>query len=185
MTTGTVSEQMRFAAVGLMRGLDDEQRAQAALPFAGEAARRWLDYRPSRRPGVCLGLLSLNARKAAHRLLATALSDRAYAQAMAIIALEEVLDRQEGWQFGRHSSDYWVSVFGEPAADEPWSWRFEGHHLSGSMTLRGEDVSPPPVLLGANPAPATYPRPAGSRPPPPGEDPAQGLIQGRGPSGRA
>ena len=119
MTTGTVSEQMRFAAVGLMRGLDDEQRAQAALPFADEAARRWLEYRPSRRPGVCLGLLSLNARKAAHRLLATALSDRAYAQAMAIIALEEVLDRQEGWQFGRHSSDYWVSVFGEPVADEP------------------------------------------------------------------
>ncbi len=87
MTTGTVSGKMRSAAVALVRGLDDEQRAQAALPFADEAARRWLEYRPSRRAGVCLGLLSLNARKAAHRLLATALSDRAYAQAMAIIAL--------------------------------------------------------------------------------------------------
>src|SRR5260221_9185093 len=167
MPTGTVSEQMRSAAAGLVRGLDDEQRAQAALPFADEAARRWLEYRPSRRPGVCLGLLSLNARKAAHRLLATALSDRAYAQAMAIIALEEVLDRQEGWQFGRHSSDYWVSVFGEPAADEPWSWRVEGDHPSVSMTLRGGGVSPPPVFPWVHPAPLTHPRPAGSPPPPP------------------
>src|SRR5258706_9921756 len=181
MTTGTVSEQMRFAAVGLMRGLDDEQRAQAALPFAGEAARRWLDYRPSRRPGVCLGLLSLNARKAAHRLLATALSDRAYAQAMAIIALEEVLDRQEGWQFGRHSSDYWVSVFGEPAADEPWSWRVEGDHLSVSMTLRGGGGSPAPVLPCANPARLTYAGPAVFPPPAPAEDLAQALIDGLGP----
>ncbi len=185
MTTGTVSERMRSAAVALVRGLDDEQRAQAALPFANEAARRWLEYRPSRRPGVCLGLLSLNARKAAHRLLATALSDRAYAQAMAIIALEEVLDRQEGWQFGRHSSDYWVSVFGEPAADEPWSWRFEGHHLSVSMTLRGEDVSPAPVFLGANPARVSYAGLAVSRPLAPEEDLAHALIEELGPSGRA
>ena len=42
--------------------------------------------------------LSPAGRKAAHRLLATALSDRGYAQAMAIIALEEVLDRAEGWR---------------------------------------------------------------------------------------
>src|SRR5260221_5094697 len=147
MTTGTVSEQMRSAAVGLGRCLADAQRARSALPFADEAARRWLESRPSRRPGVCLGLLSLNARKAAHRLLATALSDRAYAQAMAIIALEEVLDRQEGWQFGRHSSDYWVSVFGEPAADEPWSWRFRGAPLSVGMRLRGGGGSPAPGLL--------------------------------------
>src|SRR5258706_7699353 len=167
MTTGTVSEQMRFAAVGLMRGLDDEQRAQAALPFAGEAARRWLDYRPSRRPGVCLGLLSLNARKAAHRLLATALSDRAYAQAMAIIALEEVLDRQEGWQFGRHSSDYWVSVFGEPAADEPWSWRVVGADLSVRIARGGGGGSPRPGVLGANSAPVTHAGPGKAPPPAP------------------
>src|SRR5260221_12687371 len=185
MTTGTVSERMRSAAVALVRGLDDEQRAQAALPFADEAARRWLEYRPSRRPGVCLGLLSLNARKAAHRLLATALSDRAYAQAMAIIALEEVLDRQEGWQVGRHRSDYWVSVFGEPAADEPWAWRFEGHHLSVSMTLRGEDVSPAPVFLGANPARVSYAGLAVSRPLAPEEDLAHALIEELGPGGRA
>jgi len=55
------------------------------------------------------------ARKAAFRLLATGLSEHAYAQALTIIALEEVLARREGWRRGRHIGDYWVSVFGDPA----------------------------------------------------------------------
>jgi Protein of unknown function (DUF3500) len=185
MTVSTVSEQMRSAAMTLLRAMDDEQRAQAALPFGDEPARRWLEYRPHPRPGACLALLDPAARKAAHRLLATGLSDRAYAQAMAIIALEEVLDRRERWQHGRHSGDYWVSVFGAPAADEPWSWRFEGHHLSASMTLLGEDVSPAPVFLGANPARVVYAGRAVSGPLAPEEDLARALIEEMGPAGRA
>jgi Protein of unknown function (DUF3500) len=185
MTTGSVSQQMRSAAMVLLRAMDGEQRAQAELPFGDAAARRWLEYRPRRRPGACLALLEPAARKAAHRLLATGLSDRAYAQAMAIIALEEVLDRREHWQLGRHSGDYWVSVFGAPGADQPWSWRFEGHHLSVTMTLVGDDVSPAPVFLGANPARVTYAGRAVSGPLTPEEDLAHELIEEIGPGGRA
>jgi hypothetical protein len=92
-----------------------------------------------------------DTRKAAHRLLATALSPPAYAQAMAAIALEEVLDRRESWRRGRHSEDYKVIVFGAPG-DDRWAWRFEGHHLSVTMTVVDGVVSPAPVFLGANPA---------------------------------
>jgi hypothetical protein len=70
---------------------------------------------------------------------------------MAVIALEEVLDRREGWAGGRHSEDYRVVVFGEPG-DGRWAWRFEGHHLSVTMTVVDGVVSPAPVFLGANPA---------------------------------
>ncbi len=176
---------MRSAAVALLQALDDEQRPHAALSFENEAARRWLEYRPARRPGACLAVLSPAGRKAAHRLLATALSDRGYAQAMAIIALEEVLDRRERWQRGRHSGDYWVSIFGDPADDAPWSWRFEGHHLSVTMTLLGDDVSPAPLFLGANPACVSYAGLAVSRPLAPEEDLARALLQELGPAGRA
>jgi len=185
MTAATVAAEMRSAATVLLRALDDEQRALAALPFADEPARRWLEYRPRQRPGASLALISPPARKAACRLLATALSDRAYAQAMAIIALEEVLDRREGWRRGRHSGDYWVSVFGEPARDEPWGWRFEGHHLSVSMTLHGRQVSPAPVFFGANPARVSYAGQAVSRPLAPEEDMALALLDELGPRGRA
>ncbi|MEN3309000.1 MAG: hypothetical protein V7603_5202 [Micromonosporaceae bacterium] len=143
------------AAGRLLELLDDEQAAAARHPFADDAARRWIEYRPQKRPGASLSGLSEPARKAAHQLLATALRPHAYAQAMAIVALEEVLDRAEGWRRGRHSEDYWVAVFGEPG-DERWGWRFEGHHLSVSMTVDADEVYPTPVFLGANPATVSY-----------------------------
>jgi hypothetical protein len=185
MTGSGTAAQMRRAAMALLGTLGDQQLAQAALPFGDDAARRWLEYRPLQRPGACLAVLSPAARKAAHRLLSTALSDTGYAQAMVIIALEEVLDRQEQWQLGRHSGDYWVSMFGDPAGDEPWSWRFEGHHLSVTMTIAGDDVSPAPIFLGANPASVTYSGYTLSRPLAPEEDLARALLEALGPAGRA
>jgi Protein of unknown function (DUF3500) len=105
MAADSLSAQMRSAATVLLAALDAEQHALAARSFDDDAARRWLEYRPLPRPGACIAELSAAARKAAHRLLATGLGDHAYAQAMVIIALEEVLDRREGWQQGRHSGD--------------------------------------------------------------------------------
>ena len=175
---------MRSAALALLAALDDEQRALAARPFEDDAARRWLEYRPRHRPGASIAGMRETPRKAAHRLLATGLSDHAYAQAMSIIALEEVLDRREQWRRGRHSNDYWVSVFGDPAGDAPWSWRFEGHHLSVTMTVAGDHVSPAPVFFGANPACVSYAGRPVSRPLAPEEDLAQVLLDAMDPAER-
>jgi Protein of unknown function (DUF3500) len=185
MAADSVPGQMRSAATALLNALDGQQHALAARSFTDDAARRWLEYRPRPRPGACIADMNRDARKAAHRLLATALSEHAYTQAMAIIALEEVLDRREGWQHGRHSGDYWVSVFGDPADDEPWSWRFEGHHLSVTMTVVGDEISPAPVFLGANPARVSYAGRAVSLPLAPEEDLAQALLDALGPAERA
>src|SRR5262249_42528213 len=122
----TIETSMRSAAVALLAGLDDRLRAGAQHPFDDEAGRGRSEDRPPPRPGVSLADLDPAARKAAHRLLATGLSPHAYAQAMTILALEEVLDRAEGWERGRHSNDYAVLVFGDPQRDERWGWRFEG-----------------------------------------------------------
>jgi hypothetical protein len=180
MSAESLAGQMRTAAVSLLGRLDEEQRALAARPFADDAARRWLEYRPRRRPGACLAELTPAARKAAHRLLATGLSEHAYAQAMGIVALEEVLDAREQWQRGRHSGDYWVSVYGDPEDGQPWSWRFEGHHLSVTMTVAGQEVSPAPVFFGANPACVSYAGRPVSRPLGPEEDLVRALLDALG-----
>ncbi len=185
MADDSLPGQMRSAATSLLTALDGQQRALAARPFADDAARRWLEYRPEPRPGACIADMDRAGRKAAHRLLATALSEHAYAQAMAVIALEEVLDRREGWRQGRHSNDYWVAVFGDPAGDEPWSWRFEGHHVSVTMTVLGDEISPAPVFLGANPARVSHAGHPVSRPLAPEEDLARALLAEVGPAGRA
>jgi len=180
-----IAQEMSGAATALLTTLSEDQRKLAAHPFDDDAARRWLEYRPEQRPGACIAELSLPARKAAHRLLATALSDHAYAQAMTIIALEEVLDRQEAWTRNRHSGDYWVNIFGDPETANPWGWRFEGHHLSVSMTIAGAEVSPAPVFFGAHPARVSYAGRTVSRPLAPEEDLARALLDAMGPTGRA
>jgi hypothetical protein len=184
MARDEVATSMRGAASALLRVLDDERRAEVAHPWPDDANRRWIEYRPRPRPGVSLADLDGPARKAAHRLLATGLSLPAYAQVMVVLALEEVLDRQEDWTRGRHSDDYRVAIFGDPGGDAPWGWRFEGHHLSVSMTVAGDRVSPAPVFLGANPA---YVNHAGSpvvRPLAPEEDLARALLDAMGPVAR-
>jgi hypothetical protein len=182
--SGELGASMRAAAGALLRALGDERRADVARPWPDDQDRRWIEYRPRPRPGGSLADLSGPARKAAHRLLATGLSEPAYAQAMVVMALEEVLDRREGWRRGRHSDDYWVVVFGDPAA-AAWGWRFEGHHLSVSMTVAGDEVSPAPVFLGANPAFVTHAGRPVVRPLGPEEDLARALLDAMGPAGRA
>jgi Protein of unknown function (DUF3500) len=176
---------MRSAAGDLLAQLDDQDRALAVRPFADDATRRWLEYREGRRPGACLAGFTVAARKAAHRLLATALSKHSYAQAMSVVALQEVLDREEAWERGRHSGDYWIDIFGDPAADDAWAWRFEGHHLSVAMTVDGDGVSPGPLFLGANPACVSYAGRPVSRPLAPEEDLARALLDALTPAHRA
>jgi hypothetical protein len=142
---------MAREAADLLALLDERQRAEGTRPFDADADRRWIEYRPQARPGLLLAGLGTAARKAVFRLVATGLSPAAFAQTMAIIGLEEVLDRREGYARHRHSEDYRVLVFGTPG-DDRWGWRFEGHHLSVTMTVADGVVSPAPVFLGANPS---------------------------------
>jgi hypothetical protein len=174
---------MHTAALALLDRLDDRGRALAHRPLDDQRLR-WLEYRPRERPGVCLTDLDRDGRKAAHRLLATGLSPHAYAQAMTIVALEEVLDRQEGWRRGRHSNDFWVVVYGDPREDA-WAWRFEGHHLSVTMTVAGGEVHPTPVFLGANPAAVRYAGRSVVRPLAIEEDLARTLLEAMGAPARA
>jgi Protein of unknown function (DUF3500) len=177
--------QMATLAAELLGSMTSGQRARAAYDFADDGARRWLEYRPEPRPGLCLAHTSPATRKIAHRLLASALSEHAFAQAMAIISLEEVLDRRERGARGRHSGDYWAAVFGDPENPAaPWSWRFEGHHLSVTMTIAGGQVSPAPLFLGAHPARVTYAGRVVSRPLGPEEDLALALLDALSPAAR-
>jgi hypothetical protein len=174
---------MRTAASALLSALPADVRSKVQLPFE-DSQRRWIQYTPMSRPGAELCDLGTVGRKWAHRLLASALSPAAYAQANAVMALEEVLDRVENWRNGRRSDNYSVIVFGGPD-DGVWGWRFEGHHLSVSMTLDGDRVAPTPVFLGANPARMGHAGAVVLRPLAPEEDVARALLTELGPKHRA
>jgi Protein of unknown function (DUF3500) len=141
---------MTAAARSLLSSLPLERRKDACFPFPSPIRSQW-SYFPGQRPGIALPGLSVAGRKAAHQLLATALSRPAFTQAVTIMALEEVLDLDERGQVGRRSDGYHVAVFGSPG-DDGWAWRFEGHHLSVNVTVTAGRPVVGPLFLGANPA---------------------------------
>ena len=145
-----IDHAMTTVAESLLSALPPGGRQHACYPFTGPARSQW-SYLPGPRRGIALSELGTAGRKAAHRLMATALSRAAFAQAVTIMAFEEVLDLDEQGRLGRHSSGYHIAIFGSPG-DDAWAWRFEGHHLSVNVTVVAGQPVVAPLFLGANPA---------------------------------
>jgi hypothetical protein len=149
---GTAAK-MRGAAQAMIAGVDERRRSRLVLPFADAARTDW-HYTPRSRPGLSFADLDPKQRESVHALLKTALSEIGHRKVVNIIELELVLRELElSGAFFRDPEKYWIVFFGAPEARAPWGWRFEGHHLSLSFTLRGERaIASTPSFFGANPA---------------------------------
>lgn len=179
-------ERMAQAAADWLAALTVEQRRKAALPFDGEERQRWF-YTPTERAGLPLVEMDPIQRQRARRLLAAGLSRPGYAAAAAIMALEYLLDQEEGWRTDypgrtvptarRDPELYFFAVFGEPGGRAPWGWRVGGHHIALHYTIvDGRIVAPVPCFFGAHPAEAPLVGPGRLRPLAGEEDLARALV---------
>ena len=175
---------MLSAAAALLGSVDRPARERLLIPFDDPRRLRW-SYLPGERLGLPLRAMDGDQRLLAHRLLRTALSLPALAQAVTVTAWETVLEAVEGRDDGRRDPGrYHVTIFDPPSPSGRWAWRFEGHHLSVSVTLRGETpVAATPLFLGANPARVWFESGRALRPVGVEEDLARELLVGLG--GRA
>ncbi len=181
---GLVARRMAGAAVAFLGALDAEQRPVASWPFpADEERRRWF-YTPTDHGGIVLGDLRPGQQRLAMRLVATGLSRPGFVTVSAIMGLENILDELEGftasWGFerGRDPARYYLRVFGDPASDSAWSWRFGGHHVSiQHVVVDGAVVASTPCFLGSDPACAPLLGPHPLRPLAGAEDLARDLVQ--------
>ncbi len=135
--------------------LSDELKAKGAFAFDDAERTNW-HFVPNRYPGVELGMLDLDQRRAVHGILRTALSGRGYFETVDIFALETVLRdaaKAAGQAFEHRDAErYSVAVFGEPSEDGSWGFRLQGHHVSLNLTFAGGRlVGATPRFLGANP----------------------------------
>lgn len=151
----TVAERMGEAAAALLASLAPDQRAKTCFTLDDQERFRWF-YTPNPRNGLPLAEMERDQQRLAHQLATTGLSRAGYFTATTIIGLESALDAVERWgrpDRGRDPLLYYVSLFGEPHARQPWGWRFEGHHISLNYTIvDGRVVSPTPTFFGSNPA---------------------------------
>ncbi len=158
-----VAAAMAEAAAGWIERLDEAGHPRGVWAWPGSQAAdaervRWY-YTPTDHGGLTLHEMAPHQQRAAMRLLATGLSEPGYVTAATIMGLENVLDRNEGFSTGfardrgRDPGMYYLRVFGDPAGEGPWGWRFGGHHISVSHLVSGGEVAAStPCFLGADPA---------------------------------
>jgi hypothetical protein len=144
---------MAETAADFLDALDDEQCAKTTFAFDDTAERTDWGYFPREHKGLPLHEMTIAQQKAAHALVSSALSIPAYARVTSIMALESVLNLIEERRADavRDPGRYFVNIFGSPGT-EPWTWRFEGHHVCLNFTIAGGEVFSTPIFLGANPA---------------------------------
>ncbi len=156
-TPAATGRAMAGAANAFLKDLNAGQRSKAGFEFEDDT-RFEFRFTPRARTGLPLKEMTEPQRVNAHALLRTGLSMRGYANATAIIDLENVLKAIEPLRTGpnaivRDPEMYFVSIYGDPNGKAPWAWKFEGHHLSVNFTLvDGRPIVFAPSFFGSNPA---------------------------------
>ncbi len=135
----------RQQLTALLREWDDEDRTT------------WF-YTPTDHGGLPLSGQRPAQQQMTMRLVAEGLSVAAYNTVAAVMGIENVLDRAEGFsrdwgrERGRDPGLYWLRIFGRPGAQR-WGWRFGGHHVSLNYVIDGGRlVSATPCFIGSDPA---------------------------------
>jgi hypothetical protein len=144
---------MREAATAFLASLTPEQRTKASMGFDDAERLVWQEA-PGVRSGVVLRDLNEAQRKLAMALLRSGTGERGYQKIQMSIAREPVLSALQQTPQGqalRAPDLFYITIFGTPSAAAPWSWTFEGHHISTHFTVRGTQVSTAPMFLGSQP----------------------------------
>ncbi|MEO9894702.1 DUF3500 domain-containing protein [Aurantibacter sp.] len=140
----SLSEDLKAKAIF---SLDDEERFN-------------MKYIPISRKGPRFHDFNEIQKSAAIDLLKSSLGEEGFRKSKDIMSLEKVLrviedDDNDLMPDGRPRRDplnYHFLIFGDPASENPWGWKFEGHHLSLNFTSSdGKISSATPIFFGANP----------------------------------
>lgn len=98
-----------------------------------------------------MGDLNEQQIKLACDLLAAVMSPQGYGKARNIPLADDRLLRNGQRRPGFGAEDYWLAVFGEPSATEPWALQFDGHHLAINLAFHGDKMSMSPTFIGTQP----------------------------------
>jgi hypothetical protein len=149
--TGEADPALVAAAARYLDSLDTDQRRRHVVSIDSPVWREWTNAFPRWPPtGTLLIDLAEHQRGAAMAMIAASLSDRGYARLRDIMRLDQALGDLIGYMQDTLSEwVYFLTVFGEPSATEPWGWQLMGHHLDMHCFVMGEQVVLTPMFMGA------------------------------------
>lgn len=160
LSTSKISAQdLSDKANTFLESLSEELRAKTVFAIDDEE-RFNMNYVPIPRKGPRFHDFDTTQKAAAIDLLKSSLSEEGYRKSKEIMSLEGILrvienDDNDKMPDGRPRRDplnYHFSIFGDPGSENPWGWRFEGHHLSLNFTSSNNSISSStPTFFGTNP----------------------------------
>ncbi|MGB5359825.1 MAG: DUF3500 domain-containing protein, partial [Eudoraea sp.] len=152
------AQGLNALATDFLNTLDPELKSKTIFTLDSEE-RLNFNFIPIIRKGPTFHDFNDEQKQAAMALLRASLSAEGFRKTKEIIALENVLLELEGGNFkmpdgsGRDALNYHFCVFNDPATEQFWGWRFEGHHISFNFVgSSGKIVASTPSFLGSNPA---------------------------------
>lgn len=169
MASGEPAVRMSEAAAGLLKSLDESERA--ALQFAWDAPARFqwsnLPFSMVEPDGLMVADMSDASRSALYRLLSASLSSQGYAKVASIMRSDDILrdtlepqvaeqPQSDDEKFfarlagGYASGNFGVAIYGDPE-DDTWGWQLDGHHIGANFTVTDDRVAFTPLFLGSNP----------------------------------
>jgi hypothetical protein len=144
--------------------LTDEQRKAVHFEIDSAVWRSWSNMHVFLlRHGLLLDELGERRREAALDIVRSSLSAAGYDSARDVMKLNhhagEITGRTS--EFGEWY--YWISIFGQPSATEPWGWQIDGHHLIINCFFLGDQLVMTPDFRGSEPNFAKSGKYAGTR----------------------
>jgi hypothetical protein len=150
--TGISTQPIVDAVNAFASLLTPAQRSTVHFPIDSDQWRCWQNMHCFLlRHGLLLDGLSHEQRQAALNILRASFSAAGFENARDIMRLNhhaaELTGRHD--EFGEWL--YWVSLFGEPSAAEPWGWQIDGHHLIVNCFILGDQLVMTPDFRGSEP----------------------------------
>jgi hypothetical protein len=137
-----------------VKTLTPEQSLNTVFPFDSEE-RYNFHFVPLARKGITFNEMNAAQRSAAMALLRSCVSESTFQKIEAIRQLEDLLkeiEKRPADDHYRDTGNHHFSIFGIPANNTIWGWRFEGHHMSFNFSFdKKQLISGTPAFLGSNP----------------------------------
>ena len=151
-STGVSTTPIREAAEAFLASLTADQRARTTFPVDDDEWRKWMNQHFYVRQGVGFDEMDEAQREAAFGLMRASLSADGLKLSRDIMNLNRTLGELNGDNFAEYNEWlYWITVMGEPSADQPWGWQVDGHHLIVNYFVLGDQVVMTPLFVGSEP----------------------------------
>ena len=131
---------LQAAATDFLNSLDAQRTKATRFEFGGRAHKNWNFMGTYVKPGLPLERMTKAQKQAGYNLLSKALSKQGYEKLRLIMKTQDIMREMGDGPSDRNSERFSIALFGTPGSQDLWGFRIEGHHISLSWTLKGDEI---------------------------------------------